>query len=133
GSAAVDGASLYCATYGKGDPVILLHGGLGNADHWAFQVPVLADKLPVIVIDSRGQGRSTRTRAAISYDVMANDVIAVMDHLKLERASFVGWSDGGEIVLKLAIAHPDRVAKLFIVGANYDAAGSKSRAVRPAQ
>src|SRR5580765_7246730 len=121
GTVAVDGASIYYAIYGygAGAPVILLHGGLGNADHWAFQVPALADKLQVIVIDSRGQGRSTRTRAAVSYDVMANDVLAVMDHLSIERAAFVGWSDGGEIALKLAITHPERIAKLFVVGANY--------------
>jgi pimeloyl-ACP methyl ester carboxylesterase len=124
----VDGAKIYYATFGSGSPVVLLHGGMGNGDHWANQVPALAEKLHVIVIDSRGQGRSTRTKAAPSYDVMAADVLAVMDHLELEKASIVGWSDGGEIGLKLAIHHPDRVAKLFIFGANYDAKGSKPRA-----
>jgi len=124
----IDGAKIYYATFGSGSPVVLLHGGMGNGDHWANQVPALAEKLQVVVIDSRGQGRSTRTKAAPSYDVMAADVLAVMDHLKLEKASIVGWSDGGEIGLKLAIHHPDRVVKLFIFGANYDAKGSKPRA-----
>jgi len=124
----IDGAKIYYATFGSGSPVVLLHGGMGNGDHWANQVPTLAEKFQVIVIDSRGQGRSTRTKAAPSYDVMAADVLAVMDHLKLEKASIVGWSDGGEIGLKLAIHHPDRVVKLFIFGANYDAKGSKPRA-----
>ena len=128
----VGGAKIYYAIYGQGDPVVLLHGGLGNSDHWAFQVPALAAKFQVITIDSRGQGRSTHTRAAITYDLMAEDVIAVMDHLKLERASMVGWSDGGEIALKLAIAHPDRVTKLFVFGANYDSSGSKPRGGPPA-
>lgn len=127
GSVEVTGARIYYAIYGKGDPVILLHGGLGNADHWANQVPALADKLQVIVIDSRGQGRSTRTSARISYEAMADDVIAVMDHLKLDKASLVGWSDGGEIALKLAIKYADRVDKLFVFGSNYDSAGSKPR------
>jgi pimeloyl-ACP methyl ester carboxylesterase len=127
GEVEVDGARIYYATFGHGDPVVLLHGGLGNSDHWANQVPALADKFEVIAIDSRGQGRSTRTRAQATYDVMAGDVLAVLDHLKLERAALVGWSDGGEIALKLAIDHPDRVAKLFVFGANYDAAGSKPR------
>lgn len=121
-----DGASIYYATYGKGDPVILLHGGMGNGDHWAFQVPALAAGNHVIVIDSRGQGRSSRPKAKPSYDAMATDVLAVMDKLKLAKASLVGWSDGGEIALKLAIGHPDRVVKLFIMGANYDAKGTKS-------
>ena len=128
----VTGASIYYATYGQGDPVILLHGGLGNSDHWSNQVPELAKSFQVIAIDSRGQGRSTRTHAKVSYDIMAGDVIAVMDHLKLERASLVGWSDGGEIALKLAINHPERVTKLFVFGANYDANGSKPRSVQPA-
>ena len=125
----VAGAKLYYATYGTstGLPVILLHGGMGNSDHWAHQVRAL-DKLNVIVIDSRGQGRSTRTRAAPSYDMMAGDVIAVMDQLKLEKAAIVGWSDGGEIALKLGVLHPERVTRLFIFGANYDAKGSKPRA-----
>jgi pimeloyl-ACP methyl ester carboxylesterase len=125
GTVDIDGARIYYGIYGKGDPVILLHGGLGNSDHWSNQVPALVDKFQVIVIDSRGQGRSTRGKSPITYDVMAGDVLAVMDALKLERAAIVGWSDGGEIGLKLAIGHPDRVAKLFVFGANYDASGSK--------
>jgi pimeloyl-ACP methyl ester carboxylesterase len=133
GDVEVSGAHIYYARYGHGDAVILLHGGLGNSDHWANQVPALADKFGVIAIDSRGQGRSTRTRGPISYDVMAQDVLAVMDHLKLARASLVGWSDGGEIALKLAIGHPERVAKLFVFGVNYDANGSKPRGSQHAQ
>ena len=113
------------AIYGHGAPVILLHGGLGNSDHWSNQVPALAASYEVVVIDSRGQGRSTRSRTTPTYDGMASDVIAVMDTLAIKRASLVGWSDGGEIALKLAIAHPERVDKLFVFGVNYDAAGSK--------
>jgi pimeloyl-ACP methyl ester carboxylesterase len=131
----VDGAQIYYAIYGTPSadpPVILLHGGLGNGDHWANQVPALVDaKHEVIAIDSRGQGRSTRTSAKISYDVMANDVLAVMDALAVKRAAIVGWSDGGEIALKLAIGHPDRVAKLFVFGANFNSEGSKPRRTGP--
>lgn len=132
GTVDVGGAQIYYARYGKGDPVILLHGGLGNSDHWANQVPALAEHFQVIAIDSRGQGRSTRTKARVTYEVMANDVIAVMDNLKIDRASLVGWSDGGEIALKLAISHPERIAKLFVFGANYNSEGSKPRSGRPA-
>jgi pimeloyl-ACP methyl ester carboxylesterase len=130
GAVTSDGASIYYATYGdpKGAPVILLHGGLGNSDHWANQLPALVDaKLQIIAIDSRGQGRSTRTRASATYDTMAKDVLAVMDELKLDKASLVGWSDGGEIALKLAISNPARVDKLFVFGTNYSSAGSKPR------
>ncbi len=121
------GAKIYYACFGKGDPVILLHGGMGNGDHWSNQVPGLAAKLHVITIDSRGQGRSTRSKDKPSYDAMATDVIAVMDHLDIKKAAIVGWSDGGEIALKLGINYPDRVTKLVIFGANYDANGSKKR------
>ena len=123
--ASVDGARIYYALYGSGEPVILLHGGLGNSDHWANQVSALVEHYRVIAIDSRGQGRSTRGKRGISYDLMASDVLAVMDKLEIERAALVGWSDGGEIALKIAIEHPARVSKLFVFGANYDANGSK--------
>lgn len=128
----VGGAKIYFAVYGaalagKAPPVVLLHGGLGSSAQFGFQVPALSDKFQVITIDSRGQGRSTRGDAAITYDVMAADVIAVLDKLAIKRASVVGWSDGGEIALKLGIAFPDRVDHLFVFAANYDASGSKSR------
>jgi pimeloyl-ACP methyl ester carboxylesterase len=128
GTLKVDGADIYYARYGNGDPVILLHGGLGNSDHWANQVPALVDaKHEVIAIDARGEGRSTHTAKPPSYDQMATDTLAVMDELKLDKAAVVGWSDGGEVALKLAIGHPDRVAKLFVFGANYNSEGSKPR------
>ncbi len=131
GKVDVKGAQIYYAIYGqadaKTDPVVLLHGGLGNSDHFAFQMPALIDKFSVIVIDSRGQGRSTLSKAKLSYHAMASDVIAVLDKLEIKKAAFVGWSDGGEIALDLAIHEPVRVSKIFVVGANYDAAGSKPR------
>jgi pimeloyl-ACP methyl ester carboxylesterase len=132
GSVDVDGARIAYAIYGKGEPVLLLHGGLGNSGHFGFQLPALVDRFQVIAIDSRGQGRSTRTAATISYDLMAADAIAVLDHLHIARASIVGWSDGGEVALKLGIKFPDRVHRLFVFGANYDASGSKARGSRAA-
>lgn len=128
----VAGAQIFYKVYGKGDPVVLLHGGLGNSAHFGFQLPALIDKFQVIAIDSRGQGRSTKGKAAITYDQMAADVIAVLDKLAIKRASVVGWSDGGEVALKLGIGFADRVDRLFVFGANYDANGSKPRSVRSA-
>jgi pimeloyl-ACP methyl ester carboxylesterase len=139
GSVEIDGAKIFYAVYepriaGGGDPgaspgapVVLLHGGLGHSGHFGFQLPALADRFQVITIDSRGQGRSTRGHVAITYDQMAVDVIAVLDRLAIPRVSVVGWSDGGEVALKLGIAHPDRVERLFVFGTNYDASGSKPR------
>ncbi|MBA3391073.1 MAG: alpha/beta fold hydrolase [Deltaproteobacteria bacterium] len=127
GTVEVGDVRIYFATYGTGAPVILLHGGLGNADHFAFQVPALAAKYQVIAIDSRGQGRSTLSKQPLSYHVMAGDVLAVMDHLKVTRAALFGWSDGGVIALDLAIEHPERVSRLFVLGTNYHSSGSKPR------
>jgi len=127
GHVEVAGAQIYYATYGQGSPVVLLHGGMGNADHWGFQVPALAGKFRVIVIDSRGQGRSTLAKGKVTYHAMADDVLAVMDALSVTAAAIVGWSDGAEIALDLAVNHPDRVSKLFVFGANYDVHGSKPR------
>jgi len=129
-----DGARIYYATYGKpaGPPVILLHGGLGNGDHFGFQVPALAGQFRVIAVDSRGQGRSTLGKTKITYHRMAADVVAVMDGLKLEKASIAGWSDGGAIALALGIGFAARVDKLFVFGTNYDRHGSKSRTISSA-
>jgi pimeloyl-ACP methyl ester carboxylesterase len=123
GYADVNGIEMYYATFGAGEPLILLHGGLGNADYWGNQVPELAKQFKVIVADSRGHGRSTRSVEPYSYDLMASDVVALMDHLKIDKASLVGWSDGGIIGLDIAIKHPERLDKLFAFGANYDPSG----------
>jgi pimeloyl-ACP methyl ester carboxylesterase len=125
GHAAVNGISLYHAVYGKGDPVVLLHGGLANSDYWGHQVPALAERYRVIVMDSRGHGRSTRDARPFGYDLMASDVLALMDHLGIGKASIVGWSDGGIIGLDIAMNHPERIDRLFAFGANSMVAGLK--------
>jgi pimeloyl-ACP methyl ester carboxylesterase len=127
GRVEVAGAQIYYAVYGKGAPVVLLHGGLGHAGQFGFQLPALVDKFQVVAIDSRGHGRSTKGNVAITYDRMATDVIAVLDKLAIQRASFVGWSDGGAIALKLAIGFADRVERVLVLAANYDGNGSKPR------
>ena len=126
---AAGGAEIYYAAFGKAGapPVILLHGGLGNGDHYASQVAALADRFRVIAIDSRGHGRSTLGKGKLSYGAMAADVVAVMDALHVPKASIAGWSDGGSIALALGIEHADRVDRLFVFGTNYDVHGSKPR------
>jgi pimeloyl-ACP methyl ester carboxylesterase len=115
------GARLYYAVFhrGAGHPVLLLHGGMSSSDSWGYEVPRLAGH-EVIVMDSRGQGRSTNSDAPFSYAAMASDVIALLDQLHVRRASVVGVSDGGIIGLILAIDHPNRVDRLFCWGANFN-------------
>ncbi len=126
GTVDVEGAKLWFAVYGEGAPVVLLHGGAGNSEHWSLQVPALAKHFQVLVLDSRGHGRSTRDGRAYSYHQMAEDVVALLDHRKLAKASLVGWSDGGAIALDLAIHHPGRVEKLVPFATNYDLTGMRS-------
>ncbi|PYE45159.1 pimeloyl-ACP methyl ester carboxylesterase [Rhizobium sp. PP-F2F-G20b] len=120
GFASVNGIRMYYAVYGKGkgSPILLIHGGMGSADVWGFQVPILAKTHEVIVADSRGHGHSTRTDASFTYHLMAEDYIALLDTLKIERTALVGWSDGGIIGLDIALHHPERLTKLFAQAAN---------------
>ena len=130
GHVPIDGVKIWYAEAGRGEPVILLHGGLANSSYWGNQVPVLAKRYRVVVIDSRGHGRSTRNEQPYSYELMASDVVAVMKHLKIERAAIVGWSDGAILGLELAIHHPERVTRIFAYGANTDPSGLKEEGLR---
>jgi pimeloyl-ACP methyl ester carboxylesterase len=126
GYAPVNDIEMYYAVYGAGEPLILLHGGLGHSDVWGAQIPALAERFKVITADSRGHGRSTRSAQPYSYALMASDVLALMDHLKIDKASILGWSDGGIIGIDIAINHPERLNKLFAFGANVNVAGLRS-------
>ena len=118
GYAAVNGIQMYYAVFGTGDPVLLIHGGLGHADIWASQVAALSKTHKVIVADSRGHGRSTRTDEPYGYDLMASDYLALLDYLKVDKTALVGWSDGGIIGIDIALRHPERLTRLFAQAAN---------------
>lgn len=118
GYAKVNGISLYYAVIGHGPPVVLLHGGLANSDYWGNQVKALAPHRLVILMDSRGHGRSTRDARPYGYDLMADDVVGLLDTLHVAKADVVGWSDGAIIGLDLAMRYPDRVGKVFSFAAN---------------
>jgi len=124
GYAEVNGIRLYYSKVGHGSPVVL-HGGLGNADYWGLQAKALAARHAVISVDSRGHGRSTRDARPYGYDLMADDVIALLDQLKIPRADFVGWSDGAILGLDLAMRYPQRVGKVFAYAANTQTSGVK--------
>jgi pimeloyl-ACP methyl ester carboxylesterase len=128
GLAPVGDINLYYAIFNKegNDPVILLHGGMISSDYWGFEVPLLSKTHKVIIVDSRGHGRSTMSNLPLSFSLMASDILQLMDYLKIKKASIVGWSDGGIIGLVLAIQNPERINKLFTFGANYNLSGYKS-------
>ncbi len=128
GHVEVNGARIHYALYGSGnaDAVLLLHGGLGAAEDFGGQIEALAAAYKVVAIDSRGHGRSTDDEQPYGYHLMASDVMGVMDSLGIDEAAVVGWSDGGNIGLDMAINNPDRLTRVFALGANY-----QTSAVRP--
>jgi pimeloyl-ACP methyl ester carboxylesterase len=125
GYAPVNGIRIWYAEFGSGQPVILLHGGLANSNYWGKLVPALSGSWRVIVMDSRGHGRSTRNAEPYGYDLMASDVLGLMDVLKIRKATIVGWSDGAILGLDIAIHHPERISGLFAFAANSDPGGVK--------
>ena len=126
GHVGFEGARIWYAAFGSGPPVIMLHGALGNGDDWGNQVPALVEAgRRVILIDNRGRGRSTRGILPLTYELMASEVVAVMDALEIETASMVGWSDGAIIGLLLAKDYPGRVRRVFAFAGNMDLSGVK--------
>ena len=125
GHLAHDGADIWFASIGRGQPVILLHGGLGHSGNWSHQaVALVVAGYRAILIDSRGHGRSTRDSRPYSYQLMAGDVLAVLDALEIERAALVGWSDGACTALILGDLHPARVASVLFFACNMDPSGA---------
>ena len=131
GYAPANGIKVWYAVFGKGEPVILLHGGLANSNYWGNQVPVLAKHHQVIVMDTRGHGRSYRDKRPFSYQSLASDVVALMDFLKIKKAAIAGWSDGADVGLDLAINHPDRLTRLFAFAGNTDPSAMRDLSQSP--
>jgi pimeloyl-ACP methyl ester carboxylesterase len=119
----INGIRIYYETYGTGRPVLVLHGGTGFIESMHYQISALAASRFVVAPDSRAQGRSTDSDQPLSYDLMANDMLKLLDKLNIAETDVVGWSDGGVIGLDLAMLHPERVRRLVASGANYDVDG----------
>ena len=115
----VNGIELYYEIYGKGHPLVLLHGNGGSIEAFRYQIPRFEKHYKVIAVDSRGQGKSTDTEAEMTFTLMASDVAGLLDSLRIDSAYVVGWSDGAIVGLKLAQLFPSRVAKLVAIGANF--------------
>jgi pimeloyl-ACP methyl ester carboxylesterase len=120
---AINGVDIFYATYGEGPAVVLLHGGLGNSHYWGHQVPALAEHFTVIVMDTRGHGRSPMTSRKFGFNVFAQDVEALLAAIEQPFVSIVGWSDGAITGLQLALTKPNLVSKLFAFGANSNLSG----------
>lgn len=115
----VNDIKVYYEIYGAGEPLLLLHGNSGSIESFLYQIPELSKHFKVIAVDSRAQGKSTDSDKEITYALMASDMSALIDKLNLGSVNVVGWSDGGNVGLELALAQPQKVKKLVTFGANY--------------
>lgn len=113
-----DGNRFYYESYGSGEPLLLIHGNGASIDEFKLQIGDFAQHYRVIVMDSRGQGKSELGTEHLTYEQMADDSNALLGQLKLDHIRVMGWSDGGIVGLLLAIRHPDKVGMLAVMGAN---------------
>ncbi len=112
------GFGMYVEEYGKGEPLLIIHGNGGSIASMRYQIPFFAKHYRVIAADSRSQGKSADGGDSLSYEMMADDYSALLDTLHVKSVFVIGWSDGGIIGLLLAIRHPGKVKRLAATGAN---------------
>jgi pimeloyl-ACP methyl ester carboxylesterase len=114
----VNGVSLYYETHGTGRPLVLLHGGLGSGEMFGPVLPLLAARHQVIAVDLQGHGRTADIDRPIDVRLMAGDIAALIDHLRLATPDVVGYSLGGGVALQTAAQYPAKVRRLVMVSAN---------------
>ncbi len=130
GYAPVDGLKLYYELYGTGEPLVLLHGGVGATEMFADILPLLASSRRVIAVDLQAHGRTADIDRPISYEAMADDIAALIKYLGFEKADVMGYSLGGGVALRTAIQHPDVVRKLVLVSTPFRRDGWYRRSSR---
>jgi pimeloyl-ACP methyl ester carboxylesterase len=123
GYAPVDGLEMYYEIHGRGEPLVLLHGAFGAIDLWGSILTTLAESHQVIAVELQGHGHTADLDRPLSYEQMADDVAALLEHLGIEQADIVGYSMGGNTGMQLAIRHPELVRKLVAISANYRSDG----------
>lgn len=124
GHAPVNGIKVYYEVYGKGEPIILLHGAFMTIDtNWGQLIPELSKTRKVIAIELQGHGRTQFSERKLNYSTLAKDVEEVMNYLKVDSAAVAGYSFGGYVAYQLAIQSPRRVTKLVIISSTYKSSG----------
>jgi len=114
-----NGIDTYYERQGAGEPLLLMHGGFGSSQDFENHIPVLAKQFDVIAPDRRAHGRTPDVKGPIGYGIMAEDTIAFMDAIGIDSAHIVGYSDGANIGLIMAIEHPHRLRKLVTISGNF--------------
>lgn len=124
GYAPVNGLKMYYEVHGNGDPVVLLHGSFMTiTNNWSGWIGELAKTRKVIAVELQGHGRTADIERDFSYENLADDVAALLDHLKIPSADLIGYSLGGGIAMQCAIRHPDKVRKVVSISAVFRSDG----------
>ncbi len=123
------GANIFYSEYFPADPqaptLILLHGNGEDHTYFVRQIPAFSPHFRLVLMDTRGQGQSTGGDGELNFSVFAADLLALMDHLQIAKTHLLGFSDGGNLALTFALAHPERVQSLILNGANLEPGGVK--------
>jgi pimeloyl-ACP methyl ester carboxylesterase len=118
GYADINGIKMYYEVYGEGEPMALIHGSGQDIAAMRHQIDYFAGSYKVVVADSRAHGKSDLGEGELTYIQMADDWADLFGYLKLGPVKVVGWSDGGNIGLRMAVDHPEVISKLATMGAN---------------
>ncbi len=121
GYAPVNGLQMYYEIHGqRGDPLVLIHGGGSTIEsNWARILPLLAKSHRVIAMEEQGHGHTKAIDRPFTFENTADDVAALLDHLKIDKADLFGFSNGGQIALRVANRHPQKVRRLVIASAPF--------------
>ncbi len=114
GRVTVKGVDYYYEVRGKGEPLLLLHGGLLSTDSFAPAMPTFTKGRQVIAVDLQGHGRTTLGSRPLRCETIADDIDAVLQQLGRTQVDVLGYSFGGCVALRLAVQHPDRVRRLVL-------------------
>ena len=123
GYADVNGLAMYYEVHGAGQPLILLHGGLGLTSMFGDVLPLLAEDRQVIAVDLQAHGRTDDIDRPMRYELMGDDIAALIEHLGLTKTDLMGYSLGGGVALRCAIQHPELVRKLVVVSTPFSQNG----------
>ena len=118
-----NGLSLYYEEHGAGEPLVLLHGGLASTETFAAVAPAFAADRRVVLVDLQGHGRTADVDRPFSVESMADDVAGLIEHLG-GSADVLGYSLGGEVALRLAIQHPEKIRNLVLVSITFKRNGN---------
>jgi pimeloyl-ACP methyl ester carboxylesterase len=121
--AEMNGLNMYYEIHGTGQPLVLLHGAYMTIDAMGEIVPALADTQQVITVELQGHGRTADIDRPLSYELMADDIAALLRHLAIKKADVFGYSMGGGVAFQVAIRHPEVVRKLVVASASYTSDG----------